>query len=233
MGKLLVATADWVFIGVVAAIALIIAILFIIYFKVKGRANLRALRCASKEDEGPSEGTERDDEITEGAEDEFVSASMQEPASSEVSGQTENNGGADEVESSGESSASWQDETEEVVGSGDITVQTVLEEDGYRFYVKGEGGQVLGASELYKSRAGALKGIKSLVNYTDAEVCDEGDGKPCPKFELFSEGQLLGYRLLAKNRAVKLSWADFADEQSRLYAIETIKKLLPKLLLDL
>lgn len=221
MGKLLLASADWMFIVAIVAFALLVAVLLVIYFRVKRRVDSSV--CGLETCQVSEEGAEHDFGITAGAEDGFVAASTQEMAACD---HPENAGGEilEETESSGEPSG--KDEADEIAENDEIDFETVPEEDGFRFYVKDEGGKVLGASEIYKSRAGALKGIKSLVNYRDAEIGCEDDGKPCPKFELFKQGERFGYRLLSKNHAVKLSWADFEDEQSCLDAIETIKNLI-------
>lgn len=222
MGKLLlIAKEDLVFIIVVGAVALLLAALLVIYFKVKRRVNDRFYRC-NPEDEGHTE-----DEIKEGyAEDGFV-ASQEQDAETEselVQTQTSN------VEEEGYNAVSPENTAPKempqiMVGKNGETIEIALEEDVYRFYIKGAGGDVLGVSEPYKSKAGAIKGLKSLAGYSDAVIFTGGDAAQCPMFEIAEDVECFGYRLLTKSHIVKLSGSGFEDKESCIKACETIKEL--------
>lgn len=215
MGMLLLTQSVWVFIGVVAAVIAVLIILAVFYFLVKNRVNENMYECKTNEE--ASEEPLQEETLAEikedNAEDSFKATEEQEP-------QTESKDGEKPVV---EEEAAIE-EPQIITGKSGETIEIRQEQDGYRFYIIGSSGKVLGASEPYKSKAGALKGLKSLAGYADAGISTDEKGQG-PRFEVNKAENGFAYKLLSKSNAVKLSGDGFADEESCIEACRTVMGL--------
>ena len=101
---------------------------------------------------------------------------------------------------------------------------------GIKFDLLATNGEVIATSEVYKSKASCLSGVKSVMkNAPAANVEDqtaEGFEKAkCPKFEMYTDkaGEFR-FRLKATNGEIILSSEGYAKKASCLNGIESVRK---------
>lgn len=101
---------------------------------------------------------------------------------------------------------------------------------GIKFDLKATNGEVIATSEVYKSKASCLNGVKSVtVNAPIANVEDqtvEGFAKEkCPKFEIYTDkaGEFR-FRLKAKNGEIIAVSEGYKAMKSCVNGIESVKK---------
>ena len=105
------------------------------------------------------------------------------------------------------------------------------ENGGLKFVLKSEKGKALGNSEPYQTKAGLLKGLKSLANYKETAVIDltldeVSETTANSKFEvsLCQDGKYC-YSLKTKNLKTKFSGKDFKNKSDCIKAIEAVKNI--------
>ena len=109
---------------------------------------------------------------------------------------------------------------------------------GFRFLLKAGNGQVLAASEVYRSRRACQQGMDSVRKNTAAPVEDQtrqgAEPLPCPKFELYRDKTgSFRFRLRARNGeiiaaialAVKLNKAEMHDRESDVITINKVARV--------
>lgn len=102
--------------------------------------------------------------------------------------------------------------------------------DGLMFNLKAGNGEVIGTSEVYKSRDSLDNGIASVKkNAPEAPVenqtVENFEQKTCPKFEVFTDkAGKARFRLKARNGEIILASQGYASSQSCLAGVESVKK---------
>jgi len=113
---------------------------------------------------------------------------------------------------------------------GKFIVKTV--KTGVRFNLVAGNGQVIGASEIYKSDVSCMNGIASVKKCSAGGIDDltvEGAEKvKHPKFEVYTDkaGEYR-FRLKARNGEIILASEGYKEKKSCLNGIESVKKNAP------
>ncbi len=106
-------------------------------------------------------------------------------------------------------------------------IDIIAAEGGFKFRLFSSDG-VAGESDIYQTKLGLLKGLKSLVNYKDTAICEApfGDDKAASaRFEIFrDEDGKYGYYLKTKIKT-KFSGKGFDTKILCIKAIESVKKI--------
>ena len=111
---------------------------------------------------------------------------------------------------------------------GKFVVNTVP--SGIKFDLKATNGQVIATSEVYKSKASCIAGIKSVAkNAPAANIEDqtaEGFAKAkCPKFEMYvDKAGEYRFRLKARNGEIIAVSEGYTAKASCLNGIESVRK---------
>lgn len=103
---------------------------------------------------------------------------------------------------------------------------------GFRFLLKAGNGQVLAASEVYRSRRACQQGMDSVRKNTAAPVEDQtrqgAEPLPCPKFELYRDKTgSFRFRLRARNGEIIAASDGYTARAGCLKAIESFRKNAP------
>ena len=101
---------------------------------------------------------------------------------------------------------------------------------GIKFDLKATNGQVIASSEVYKSKAACLKGIKSVMinapiaNYEDQTV-ENYKVEKNPKFEIFKDkaGEFK-FRLKAKNGGIIATSEGYKTMENCKKGVESVRK---------
>ena len=101
---------------------------------------------------------------------------------------------------------------------------------GIKFDLKAGNGEVIASSEVYKSKASCIKGIKSVMaNAPAAGIEDQSfeDFAKCkhPKFEVYiDKAGEFRFRLKAKNGAIIAAGEGYKSRSGCMNGIESIRK---------
>ncbi len=104
---------------------------------------------------------------------------------------------------------------------------------GFKFDLKADNGQVILSSEVYNTRAAALKGIASIRLTAESANVEDRTGADCkvlahPKFELYQDkaGQFR-FRLKARNGKIIGVSEGYTGKAGCLNGIESVKTNAP------
>lgn len=103
---------------------------------------------------------------------------------------------------------------------------------GCKFDLLAANGQVIAASEVYKTRAACLKGIESVRNCAAAaKAADLTEGDPkaaCPRFEIYKDkAGLYRFRLRARNGAIIAASDGYSSKSACENGIESVRRNAP------
>ena len=101
---------------------------------------------------------------------------------------------------------------------------------GIRFNLKAGNGEIVGTSEVYKSRSSCLKGINSVIRNAAAAALEDQtvEGfkvEKCPKFEIYiDKAGETRFRLKATNGQIILASEGYKAKDSCLNGVESVRK---------
>ncbi|MDF2948646.1 MAG: hypothetical protein K0R07_664 [Sedimentibacter sp.] len=101
---------------------------------------------------------------------------------------------------------------------------------GYKFDLKATNGQVVASSEVYKSKAGCLKGLESVrmnapVANLENQTIEGHDVVKNPKFEIYlDKADEFRFRLKAKNGEIIATSEGYKTMDSCKNGVESVRK---------
>ena len=101
---------------------------------------------------------------------------------------------------------------------------------GIRFNLKAGNGEIVGTSEVYKSRSSCLKGINSVIRNAAAAALEDQTvegfkAEKCPKFEIYiDKAGETRFRLKATNGQIILASEGYKAKDSCLNGVESVRK---------
>lgn len=105
------------------------------------------------------------------------------------------------------------------------------------FHLKARNGEVIGTSKTYHSRNEAMSGIESVIVNCEAAVIEDQTiqhfaKRKCPKFEVYQDGTVYGFRLKAGDGETVLTSQSYTAKASCMNGIKSVVDNAPEAEVD-